>query len=299
MVALAAAQAPRRSAGPGAIADGVDPRCPPEAPAILVVSFDAYQDLWPVFFRAFFKYWPDCPYRLYLGANTATYADPRVTPVLIGADQDYSSNLLAMLAQVPNPWVITWIEDRPPSAPVDTARVVQAITLAQQRQAAYLKLISLYPLALVPAAEVIGEVPKGVPYRVSLTVALWQQAALRQLLRPGESAWDIERLGSGRSSALAGGFYGLPLATRWAPPLPHRHIVLKGRIMRAALPFLRREGLRELLARRPVQSWWAYGYDWVYYRAYDLYNALLWLGARLSAARRPPVDPAAPRPDQA
>ncbi len=277
----------------------MDPRRSPEAPAVLVVSFDAYQDLWPVFFRSFFKYWPDCPYRIYLGANTATYADPRVTPVLIGADQDYSTNLRAMLAQVPNPWVITWIEDRPPCAPVDTARVVQAITLAQQRQAAYLKLISIYPLALVPAANIIGEIPKGQSYRVSLTVALWHQPALRQLLRPGESAWDIERRGSDRSNDLAGGFYGLPLATRGAPPLPQRHIVLKGRIMRAALPFLRREGLRELLARRPVQSWWAYLYDWAYYQAYDMYFALRWVAARRRTGRRPTADPSAHLTDHA
>ena len=56
----------------------MEARRPPEDPAILVVSFDAYQDLWPVFFQAFFKYWPDCPYRVYLGANTATYVHPRV-----------------------------------------------------------------------------------------------------------------------------------------------------------------------------------------------------------------------------
>jgi hypothetical protein len=251
-----------------------------EAPAILVVSFDAYQDLWPVFFQSFFKYWPDCPYRLYLGSNTAAYADPRVTPVHIGADRDYSSNLIAMLAQVPHPWVITWIEDRPPAAPVDTARLTQAIAVAQQRQAAYLKLIRLYPLALVPAQALIGEIPKGNRYRVSLTVALWQKAALLKLLRPGESAWDIERRGSVRSNDLAGGFYGLPLAARWAPPLRDQHLVKKGRLMRAALPFLRREGLREQLRHRPVQSWWAYLYDRLYYWAYDLYYRLRWAAVR-------------------
>ena len=254
-------------------------------PAILVVSFDAYQDLWPVFFQLFFKYWPDCPYPVYLGANRATYTHPRVTPVLIGADQDYSTNLQAMLAQVPQAWVITWIEDRPPCAPVDTARVAQAIAQAQQRQAAYLKLISIYPLALTPAGE-IGEIPAGNRYRVSLTVALWRAAALQQLLHPGESAWDIERRGSQRAGEVAGGFYGLSFATRWQPPIPQRHLVLKGRLMRAALPFLKREGLRASLAQRPVQSLGAWLYDWAYYRAYDALYLLRWGAARL---RRPPA----------
>ncbi|MCC7361490.1 MAG: hypothetical protein IT317_18530 [Anaerolineales bacterium] len=262
-----------------------------DTPAILVVSFDAYQDLWPVFFQLFFKYWPDCPYPVYLGTNHATYAHPRVTPVLIGADQDYSANLLAMLAQVPHTWVITWIEDRPPSARVDTARVAQAIAQAQQRQAAYLKLISIYPLALTPAGE-IGEIAPGDRYRVSLTVALWRAAALRQLLRPGESAWDIERQGSRRADEVTGGFYGLSFATRWRPPIPQRHIVLKGRLMRGALPFLEREALRARLARWPVQTIGAWLYDWAYYRAYDALYLLRWAAARL---RRPShANPAIP-----
>ena len=274
----------------------MEARRPSEDPAILVVSFDAYQDLWPVFFQAFFKYWPDCPYRVYLGANTATYADPRVTPVLIGADRDYSSNLLAMLAQVPNAWVITWIEDRPPCAPVDTPRLVQAIQLAQQRQAAYLKLIPLYPLALVPAQAVIGEIPRGWRYRVSLTVALWQQAALRQLLQPGETAWDIERRGSGRSVDLPSDFYTLPFVTRHAPPLRDQHLVLKGQVMRAALPWLRREGLWPLLARRPVQSWGAYLYNRIYYLLFDLYYEALWLLTQWRGGSQP-ADPLPPLSD--
>jgi hypothetical protein len=173
---------------------------------------------------------------------------------------------------------------------VDTGAIVRAIRLAQQRQAAYLKLISIYPLALVPAQAVIGEIPRGDRYRISLTVALWHKPALLQLLHPGESAWDIERKGSGRSNALAGSFYGLAFATRWRPPLPQRHLVQKGQLMRAALPFLQREGLRGLLARRPVQSWGAFLYDWAYYRLYDIYYLLRWVAAQFS---RPPASPSA------
>ena len=34
--------------------------------AILIVSCDKYSDLWDPFFKLFFKFWPDCPFNIYL-----------------------------------------------------------------------------------------------------------------------------------------------------------------------------------------------------------------------------------------
>jgi hypothetical protein len=68
--------------------------------SVLVVSCDAYQDLWKPFFSCFFKFWPDCPFPVYLGANFKKYEDDRVQTILIGQDLDYSTNLLMMLKQI-------------------------------------------------------------------------------------------------------------------------------------------------------------------------------------------------------
>lgn len=45
--------------------------------AVVVASCDAYADLWEPFFRLFRRYWPDCPYPVYLGSNFRTY---RINP---------------------------------------------------------------------------------------------------------------------------------------------------------------------------------------------------------------------------
>ena len=34
--------------------------------AILILSCDKFSDLWKPFFDLFWKYWPDCPYNVYL-----------------------------------------------------------------------------------------------------------------------------------------------------------------------------------------------------------------------------------------
>ena len=78
---------------------------------ILVPSWDGYQDVWQPFFHCFFKYWPDCPYPVFLGSNSLSYPDSRVSPILIGPDIDYSSNLIAMLDHIDQDWVIIFTED--------------------------------------------------------------------------------------------------------------------------------------------------------------------------------------------
>ena len=78
---------------------------------LLVVSCDAYQDLWHPYFHCLFKYWPDCPFPISLGSNSLAYPDSRIKSIQIGPDLDYSSNLLAMLDRIETPWLILWIED--------------------------------------------------------------------------------------------------------------------------------------------------------------------------------------------
>ena len=233
--------------------------------AILVVSCDAYRDLWRPFFRCFAKYWPDCPYPLHLGSNHATYADPRVTPVPIGPDRDYSSNLRAMLERVRTPWVILWVEDLMLSAPVDGQRLVRLITEAQSKGAASLKLMAHFPYAYPEnGTDEIGVIPSGSRYRVNIGITLFRRDVLLALLEPGRTAWDIEYGGGSDLSNVPGEFYALSSHVRANPPLSFVNTVGRGKWMRNALPFLKREGFGDILAGRPVQPWRPY----LYYRAY-------------------------------
>ena len=61
--------------------------------ALLVISCDKYADLWPIYFGSLFKYWPNCPFKIYLGSNFKIYDHKDVTMINVGEDYDYSSNL--------------------------------------------------------------------------------------------------------------------------------------------------------------------------------------------------------------
>jgi hypothetical protein len=244
--------------------------------AILVISCDAYQDLWGPFFQCFFKYWPDCPYPIYLGSNFLTYADSRVRAILIGPDVDYSSNLLKMLSSIPQEWVIAWIEDRVLAAPVETTRVSALVRFAQNQRLGFLKLIASPPYAVAgDRSRGIGELPKGTRYRVCMTVALWRKETLMKLLRPGETVWDIERKGSKRSDAVDG-FMALLSDARGNPPLSDMHLIIKGRLIRNALSFLNREGLYAGLQHRPLQTLRSHWYVRLYHLISHLRDHLTW-----------------------
>ncbi len=247
--------------------------------SVLVVSCDRYASLWAPFFRTFFKYWPDCPYPVFLGCGELLAPDPRVTTLATGEDIDYSTNLLAMLRRIPSEWVIFWVEDRMVSGRVDTAKVAELVAAAQEQGAAYLKLIPEHPLAYGERERDWGPVPPGTVYRISMTVCLWRKSALERILRPGDNAWQIEKLGSGRSAGLAEPFLALSPALRRRPPIPHEHVVIKGRLFRRVLGFLRREQLEELRQAWPLQSW----RNAAYVVLYDVASAVLrpWQAWRL------------------
>jgi hypothetical protein len=243
--------------------EGHDPFVPARDCAFVVVSCDAYRDLWDPFFGCMTRYWPDCPLPLYLVTNEADYQRPGVTVIRVGPDRDYSSNLAAAVAAVPTPWLIAWIEDLMFTSPVDTERVLSLLSEAVARRAGYLKLSTDAPLSYDDGeGERIGEIPRGVRYRSAIGTAFYRRETLQALLVPGWSAWELDR--STLSDRFAEPFMALTVRESRRPPLPVINTVIKGRWHRPAVSFFRREGFGSILPGRQVQTW----KDYLYIRVY-------------------------------
>jgi hypothetical protein len=243
---------------------------------ILVVSCDAYQDVWYPFFQLFFKHWPDCPMPVHLVSNQHTYPDDRVQGILVGEDIDYSSNLIKAVEQIDQEWLIFWVDDRPPAEPVDTARLLQLIQAAQTQDAGYCRLLASNPPTLMATTEAIGELPKGSRYRVSMTVALWKKSTLLKVLKSGENAWDIEKRGGvDRANTIDDKFYAMPLWARQHPPLKDVHLIAKGQIIRSAIPVLAQEGTLHHLQGRSVVAFHRQIYIQLYPIVWNLYYTML------------------------
>lgn len=220
--------------------------------AVLISSCDNYQDLWEPFFTLFFRYWPDCPYPVYLGTNHLIYDHPRVKTIGVGDDTDWSSSFRCTLEQIPCPYVIVMIEDFLPTKSVDTAKIDRLITYMEAKGAGCLRLFPCPgPDLLCLDNPEVGGISKGADYRLSLQAAIWNKQTLLELLREGESAWELELNGTKRTNDLDVPF----LCVTGDSPIPYFCTgVVKGKWVREAVELCEKEGIEVDLTVRSVQT---------------------------------------------
>ena len=220
--------------------------------AILVASSDGYRDLWDPFFTLFHRYWPDCPYPIYLGTNELVHDDPRVATIRAGGGNDWTASFRAMLAAVSEEHVLVLLEDYLLDRRVD-ARQIAALHAYLVGHAGACLRVAPIPGAASPDSDTVGELPPGAPYRLSLQAAIWHRESLLALLRDGESPWQLELDGSARTAQLSRPF----LALVEGSPRPLSYFstaVVRGVWLRDAVALCRREGIHIDRDGRPVES---------------------------------------------
>ena len=79
--------------------------------SIIVSSCDNFSDLWEPFFILFFKYWPDCPFKIYLISETKIYSDEKVEMISLKKDMGWASNLKAAIRRINTPYFIYFQEE--------------------------------------------------------------------------------------------------------------------------------------------------------------------------------------------
>jgi len=156
-----------------------------------------------------------------------------------------------MLEQIPYPYVIVLMEDYLLTQYVDTVKIDKLITYMVNEKAGCLR---LYPcpgpdLPCLDNPEV-GEISKGADYRLSLQAAVWDKQTLLELLREGESAWELELNGTKRTNDLNVPF----LCVAGDSPISYLGGVVKGKWARVAVKLCEKEGIKVDLNARSVQT---------------------------------------------
>ncbi|MBN1126567.1 MAG: hypothetical protein JXA82_16290 [Sedimentisphaerales bacterium] len=217
---------------------------------LLVVSCDRYSDLWKPFFTLFWKYWPDCPFPVFLGSNHVVYDDPRIRTIQIGKDRGWSSNLNRMLGLLDTEYVLLFLEDFLLEEPVISQRLFEAIALAIDHHVGCLRIYSILPpprpLGSLPG---IGYFAAGDEYRVTLQVSLWNVITLRKLLHPGMTPWQFELMGTQLSETFDEEFWGL-----YDPPIRYDHGIEKGKWKPKGLAICAEAGVNVDLSKREAYS---------------------------------------------
>lgn len=238
--------------------------------SFVVSSCDKYSDLWDIFFSCFFKYWPDCPYEIYLISNFKTFESERVKTIKLGEDKDYGSNLKKISQNIPTDWFVFWIDDAILSDKINTNFIKKILNLAQKKNAGSCLLIPTYPVAYSKEKDdLIGPIPKFVKYRAAIGCCLYHKKTFNKLILEGKDIWEHDK--NNAPNNFEDKFYALTTNLK-KPLFPHAHGVVKGKWCRPFIKFLKKEGFEKLIPKRKKETLTSYFYGKIYYLRLNLYK---------------------------
>jgi hypothetical protein len=223
---------------------------PGSSVAVFICSSDGRKDVLDRVLPSVLKFWPDCPYPIYVGLNSRDWPLPVGTPVLAPASEWHRECTL-QLAQLVEDYLIVILDDFLIGAPVNQARLANLVEDAVTLDLEYLRLVPLgrsllarlagwRPPELKPGIERVGA---GRPFYSALQIAIWRKGHLQSMLQRPLSIWEFEH-------------ECIPGSMHWAVkdrrPIVYRHVVERGCWLPDARSLLQRAGLSAELGDRPV-----------------------------------------------
>jgi hypothetical protein len=227
--------------------------CKPSA-AVLICGSDSRRDVLERVLPSLLKYWPDCPYPIYVGLNTNYRFGPNITTV-VAHPSEWRQECAEQIAQITETHLIVVLDDFLFQRPVDQNRLSKLLVEAVNLELPYLRLMPLGRSILERVANLarpsskleIEPIKEGRPFYSGLQIAIWNKTHLTTLLNSRGSIWDFEHK---RKPGIT------HYAITGAPPIIYSHLVEKGRWLPYAQPFLRAAGFPADLGTRPVWPRW-------------------------------------------
>lgn len=203
--------------------------------AILICSYDGAEDLWLPLSETYRRYWPDCPFKIYLGTNQKVPDLEPFIPIPIGDEKSWSDNILKCLEKIDEENVLMIFDDIFLCKEINSEIIVKYTKLAFKNNWSCLRLSPL-PIFDFPITHDIGKMNTNRLYRTSTVWSIYKKTVLIDLLDVNESAWDFEILGSERSNKYPE-FYSINRTV-----LPYLNGVVKGKWVKSVYSYLKNEG---------------------------------------------------------
>jgi len=168
--------------------------------AFLVLTCDAYSDLWGMYITLFEKNWPDFPYDKFFVTNFKSIPQSSFNEIKIGEDKSWSHGLIKALNVLKNDYthVFITLEDLPIVDKVNTDEFIEITNEFLSVNGNYLKFIRK-PRPTRNFNNKFGIIEPGSLYRPTCVYALWRIDVFLDLLNDEENAWQFERYGAVRS----------------------------------------------------------------------------------------------------
>lgn len=184
---------------------------------ILVNTTDSFEDCWIPFFTLFKRYWPDYTGKIYLNTETKrfTFTGLNIIPVQNSKTTPnkritWSECLMRALNSIDTEVVLYMQEDYFLKDLVKNEIVEKYVRLMQEHtdiHCIHLTDQSVKPEFKSDTYDKLFTVLNKNRDTITCQAALWQKSVLLSYLRPYESAWEFELLGSHRSEILKPNLY--------------------------------------------------------------------------------------------
>jgi hypothetical protein len=166
--------------------------------AIVVLSYDGFNELWPPFFDYFFKSWPDCTFPIFLLNNHCEFKDSRVSNLLVGDDKSWSDSLIKGLNKIDTEYILFFYDDTFLTK-IHFERLKTSLDFLKKGNLKSLTLRPSYFISNSANIFSIKIIPQNALYRNALFANVMNRKFLLSMLNNGETAWDFEIKGNIRS----------------------------------------------------------------------------------------------------
>lgn len=175
--------------------------------SIVISSCDKYHYLWDIQLQLLDRYWPDCPYNIYMISENGKLPDFKTNLKLYNFNtnktpigpSDWSNNLLEFLPTIDSKYIIYLQEDYVFTRNVDNVRLDILLKYININDINYVRFYTA-PSGNGETINIadgvsIKEILKDSPWRSSLMVAIWKKDTLYTILTqvPGINPWQFEQ----------------------------------------------------------------------------------------------------------
>lgn len=164
--------------------------------SIYISTFDGYSDLWDSFFTAFDKFFPDCPYNVYMTTNHKSYQRDNLKIIKTGQETTWMNRIKASIYQVDSEYILFMLEDYLIGKKVDTKEIEEIIDFMDNNA------INYYRLQDIPRSQsnykninYLGKINSKQKYGINTICSIWKKEFLIEIINHAngvESAWDFE-----------------------------------------------------------------------------------------------------------
>lgn len=180
---------------------------------ILVLSCDKNKWLLKIFFEQFAKFWPGCPYNVYLSMEHGQFQYQGINIINIShkGKMEWCARTKEALQKMKEDYVLILLDDFIIEEPVNEYLLNYFFSILKENE------LSNIILTPVPNEKNYMDCPykqllhrnRFGRYKTSLQCGIWKKKVLQELLVNDENAWEFEIFGNIRSFLVDDNFYAL------------------------------------------------------------------------------------------